>query len=112
VGELADELPLLDLDVMPARDAPPRTIEPRYERFGHILVVTEPRGQPFMARRTWRHVAEDPSDALQLAFLDAGRSRLEQNGHETFLERGDFALIDTSRPCTMESPGSSSPGCS
>ncbi|CCK28847.1 hypothetical protein BN159_4468 [Streptomyces davaonensis JCM 4913] len=104
MGELADEMPLLDLRVGRNEDCPVRRRNARYERFGHILVVTEPDGPPFLARRTWRHVAEDPADSLQLAFLDAGRSRLEQNGEETFLEEGDFTLIDTSRPFTAESP--------
>lgn len=99
-----DELPLLDLDVRPLDDRP-RTRESRFERLGHIFLAVDPDGSPFTARRTWRHIAADDGDFLQVAFLDAGRSKLAQNGREVFLEQGDFTLIDTARPYTIETPG-------
>lgn len=101
--EQTDTLPLLDRRET-SDPLPPAWPEARFERFAHILVVTQPQGRPILARRTWRHIAQDAGETLQLAFLDAGRSRLQQNGREVFLEQGDFTLIDSARPYEIETP--------
>ncbi|MBF6370375.1 helix-turn-helix domain-containing protein [Nocardia puris] len=82
----------------------PRTTQPRYDKFDDLFMAVDSLGVPFEVDRTWRHIAEDTKESLIFGFLDLGQQRIMQNGREVFLTAGDFALLDTTRPYSIETP--------
>jgi AraC-like DNA-binding protein len=59
-------------------------------------------GSPQRVRRTARRVRTDPLELLKVCVMHDGRARVVQAGKAVLIDRGQFALYDTSRPYELE----------
>lgn len=62
------------------------------------IVFARMQGEQLETVRSPARIEASPSDSIKLAYLDAGRGVIQQGDRETYLETGDFTLVDSSRP--------------
>jgi AraC-like DNA-binding protein len=92
----------LDLSVRPLLQA-----GAQLDGFVHVrdlggMRVARFGGSPVVATRTHGHLARADTDDYLLALHTRGIARAAQSGRQITLRPGDFALLDSSRPYTIE----------
>jgi AraC-like DNA-binding protein len=65
------------------------------------LQLTHVQSQAQHVARTPAKIASDPEDYFLVSIQAAGQGIISQDGREARLERGDFALYDSTRPYTL-----------
>jgi AraC-like DNA-binding protein len=76
----------------------------RGARLGDLRIF-EVDADPHMVRRTPRLIADSPGDYFKVGLLTQGHGLLAQDGRDTLLGPGDFAIYDTTRPYTFAFDG-------
>jgi AraC-like DNA-binding protein len=66
------------------------------------LQLTQVTSQAQLVQRTAAKIASDPEDYFLVSIQTAGQGVLTQDGREAMLQRGDFALYDSTRPYTLK----------
>jgi AraC-like DNA-binding protein len=69
------------------------------------LQLTHVTSQAQLVQRTQAKIASDPDDYFLVSIQAAGQGMLSQDGREALLQRGDFALYDSTRPYTLKFDG-------
>jgi AraC-like DNA-binding protein len=69
------------------------------------LQLTHVTSQAQLVQRTQAKIANDPDDYFLVSIQAAGQGVLSQDGREALLQRGDFALYDSTRPYTLKFDG-------
>ncbi len=69
------------------------------------LQLTQVSSQAQLVQRTPAKIASDPEDYFLVSIQTAGQGVLMQDGREALLQRGDFALYDSTRPYTLKFDG-------
>ena len=76
----------------------------RYARLDGITVLDLEPG-PMRVTRTAASLVKDPGTSTKIILMVEGSGTIEQDGRTAHLDRGDFALEDTSRPYSADFPG-------
>ena len=69
------------------------------------LQLTHVASQAQLVQRTLAKINSDPEDYFLVSIQAAGQGVLSQDGREALLQRGDFALYDSTRPYTLKFGG-------
>jgi AraC-like DNA-binding protein len=69
------------------------------------LQLTHVTSQAQYVQRTQAKIASDSEDYFLVSIQAAGQGVLTQDGREALLQRGDFALYDSTRPYTLKFDG-------
>jgi AraC-like DNA-binding protein len=69
------------------------------------LQLTHVKSEAQHVERSNAKIASDPEDYFLVSIQAAGEGYLAQDGREARLERGDFALYDSTRPYTLKFGG-------
>lgn len=69
------------------------------------LQLTQVTSEAQLVQRTPAKIASDPEDYFLVSIQTAGQGALMQDGREAVLQRGDFALYDSTRPYTLKFDG-------
>ena len=69
------------------------------------LQLTQVTSEAQVVQRTAAKIASDPEDYFLVSIQTAGQGALMQDGREAVLQRGDFALYDSTRPYTLKFEG-------
>jgi AraC-like DNA-binding protein len=69
------------------------------------LQLTQVKSQAQCVQRTQAKIASDPEDYFLVSIQATGQGMIMQDGRQAWLERGDFALYDSTRPYTLKFDG-------
>jgi AraC-like DNA-binding protein len=69
------------------------------------LQFTHVTSQAQCVQRTQAKIASDPEDYFLVSIQATGQGMITQDGREAWLQRGDFALYDSTRPYTLKFDG-------
>ncbi len=69
------------------------------------LQLTQVTSEAQCVNRTVAKIASDPEDYFLVSIQTAGQGSLMQDGREAVLQRGDFALYDSTRPYALRFEG-------